>query len=86
MARSNFRLINFINPKFEEGEAEIAEAEIYSFAKNCELTANEFILALEMSADGKLYSEPDTNGNSEKIKFLIAKNIMMIMAFGVIIA
>ena len=62
------RLINFINPKFEEGEAEIAEAEIYSFAKNCELTANEFLLALEMSADGKLYSEPDTNGNSEKIK------------------
>ena len=62
------RLINFINPKFEEGEAEIAEAEIYSFAKNCELTGNEFLLALEMSADGKLYSEPDTNGNSEKIK------------------
>lgn len=62
------RLINFINPKFEEGEAEIAEAEIYSFARNCELTANEFILALEMSADGKLYSEPETNGNSEKIK------------------
>lgn len=62
------RLINFINPKFEEGEAEIAEAEIYSFAKNCELTANEFLLALELSADGKLYSEPDTNGNSEKIK------------------
>ena len=62
------RLINFINPKFEEGESEIAEAEIYSFARNCELTANEFLLALELSADGKLYSEPDTNGNSEKIK------------------
>ena len=62
------RLINFINPKFEEGEAKIAEAEIYSFARNCELTANEFLLALELSADGKLYSEPDTNGNSEKIK------------------
>ena len=62
------RLINFINPKFEEGEAEIAEAEIYSFAKNCELTGNEFLLALEMSAEGKLYSEPDANGNSEKIK------------------
>lgn len=68
ISQFTIRLINFINPKFEEGEAEIAEAEIYSFAKNCELTANEFLLALELSADGKLYSEPDTNGNSEKIK------------------
>ena len=68
ISQFTIRLINFINPKFEEGESEIAEAEIYSFAKNCELTANEFLLALELSADGKLYSEPDTNGNSEKIK------------------
>lgn len=66
------RVLNFINPKFdpenEELETELAEAELYAFATNCELTANEFLLALEMATEGKLSSEPDEQGNSQKIK------------------
>ena len=66
------RVLNFINPKFDPEnqilETELAEAELYAFANNCELTANEFMLALEMATEGKLSSEPDDNGNSQKIK------------------
>ena len=63
------RVLNFINPKFaDQHEIELAEAELYSFAKKCELTANEFLLALELAADGKLFSEPDENGNSKKVQ------------------
>ncbi|MBT0551591.1 hypothetical protein [Riemerella anatipestifer] len=63
------RVLNFINPKFnDQHEIELAEAELYSFAKKCELTANEFLLALELASDGKLLSEPDENGNSRKVQ------------------
>lgn len=66
------RVLNFINPKFDPEnqvlETELAEAELYAFATNCELTANEFLLALEMATEGKLSSEPDEQGNSQKIK------------------
>lgn len=51
------RVISFINPKFDEGEFELAEADIYSFAKNCELTAEEFLLALELASERKLSNE-----------------------------
>ena len=59
------KVINFINPKFNEGEFELAEADLYIFAKGCELTADEFLLALRMAAEGKLSRE--INGNNEKI-------------------
>jgi hypothetical protein len=51
------RVISFINPKFDEGEFELAEADIYSFAKNCELTAEEFLIALELASERKLSNE-----------------------------
>ena len=59
------KVINFINPKFNEGEFELAEADLYIFAKGCELTPDEFLLALKMAAEGKLSRE--VNGNNEKI-------------------
>lgn len=63
------RVVNFINPKYNDiNESELAEAELYSFAKKCELTADEFLLALELAVDGKLFTEPDENGNSSKVK------------------
>ena len=63
------RVLNFINPKFnDEHEIQLAEAELYSFAKKCELTANEFLLALDLASDGKLFSEPDENGNARKVQ------------------
>jgi hypothetical protein len=63
------RVLNFINPKFaDQHEIELAETEIYSFALKCDLTANEFLLALELAVDGKLFSEPDENGNSKKVQ------------------
>ncbi|CAA7196836.1 hypothetical protein CHRY9293_02903 [Chryseobacterium potabilaquae] len=63
------RVLNFINPKFnDQNEIELAEVELYSFAKKCELTADEYILALELAADGKLFTEPNEEGNSGKVK------------------
>ncbi|GAB0155921.1 hypothetical protein CHRYSEOSP005_11830 [Chryseobacterium sp. Alg-005] len=69
IAEFTARLLSFINPKFEsDAEAEIAEAEIYAFASKCELTPDEYFLALELAADKKLFSEPDENGNSSRIQ------------------
>lgn len=64
------RVLNFINPKFDDPESEmpLAEVELYAFARSCELTCDEFLLALELAADGKLYTEPDEKGNSRKIQ------------------
>jgi len=62
-------VLNFINPKFnDQHEIELAEAELYGFALKCELTANEFLLALELAADGKLITEPDENGNTKRVQ------------------
>lgn len=63
------RLFSFFNPKFEsETEVEFARADIYAFAMRCELTAEEFLLALSLATEGKLKSEIDKDGNSETIK------------------
>lgn len=63
------RILNFFNPKFEDPhEEELAAADIYSFAMRCELTADEFMLALSLASEGKLKSEPDSDGNVEVIK------------------
>ena len=63
------RVLSFINPKFnDQQEIEIAEAELYSFAKRCELTTSEYLLALELAADGRLYSEPDESGKMKRIQ------------------
>ena len=63
------RVLKFIDPKFsDETEMQLAEAELYSFANRCELTASEMILALELATEGKLTTEPDSQGNSNKIK------------------
>ncbi len=64
------RVLNFINPKFDDQDTELqlAEAELYSFAQKCELTADEFMIALEMAADGKLYTEQDEKGVSKRIQ------------------
>ncbi|MGX9985868.1 hypothetical protein [Soonwooa purpurea] len=64
------KVLNFLNPKFqdEEIELELAEAELYSFARNCELTASEFMIALELAAEGKLSTIPDENGKNQQVK------------------
>lgn len=63
------RLISFFNPKFEDDtEAELAAADVHSFASRCELTAEEFMLALSLATEGKLKSEMDKEGHSETIK------------------
>lgn len=63
------RILNFFNPKFEDPhEEELAAADIYSFAMRCELTADEFMLALSLATEGKLKSEIDSEGNAEVIK------------------
>lgn len=64
------RVLNFINPKFDDPDSEmpLAEVELYAFARSCELTCDEFLLALELAADGKLYSEPDDKGTARKIQ------------------
>ncbi len=63
------RILNFFNPKFESpSEEELASADIYLFASRCELTADEFLLALSLATEGKLKSEIDKDGNAETIK------------------
>ncbi len=63
------RLFSFFNPKFEsETEAEFARADIYAFAMRCELTSDEFNLALHLATEGKLKTEIDKDGNAETIK------------------
>ena len=60
--------MSFINPKFNsDEEAEFAQAEVYEFAKRCELTAKEFLLALELASKKKLTQENE-NGIPETIK------------------
>lgn len=50
------QILNFINPKFEsEEEYNGSVFVLLEFAKTCELTAREMLLALEMAADGKLF-------------------------------
>ncbi|ROI02915.1 hypothetical protein EGI16_12140 [Chryseobacterium sp. G0240] len=64
------QVLNFFNPKFEdpEIEEELARADILRFATRCELTSEEFLLALTLATEGKLQSAPDSAGNVENIK------------------
>ncbi|WP_347219341.1 hypothetical protein [Chryseobacterium sp.] len=64
------KLLNFFNPKFEdpEIESELARADILKFVMRCELTADEFLLALTLATEGKLRTEPNSDGNTENIK------------------
>lgn len=63
------KVINFFNPKFEtETEVELARADIFKFALRCELTAEEFLLALNLATEGKLKSEINGEGGAEVIK------------------
>lgn len=63
------KVLNFFSPKFSsEKELELAEVELINFAKNCDLTSDEFLYALELAADGNLYSEPDEIGKSKKVQ------------------
>ncbi|OPC76197.1 hypothetical protein BAZ12_19500 [Elizabethkingia miricola] len=50
------RVISFINPKSDDPDAEfpLAAAEIKDFAKDCQLTAEEFLSALRLATKGKL--------------------------------
>lgn len=51
-------VMNFINPKLDsEEEFQASLFVLVEFAKKCELTAAEYLYALELAADGKLYSE-----------------------------
>lgn len=65
---------SFFNPKFtgsaaeQDLQQELAAATIYDFAKKCELTEKEFMLALTLATEGKLKSEIDNEGNAETIK------------------
>lgn len=67
-------ICSLFNPKFngskseQDAQSELAFATVYSFAKNCELTANEFIIAFNLAAEGKLKTEEDKNGKSESIQ------------------
>lgn len=62
-------VLDFINPNFNsETEYNIAKICLIEFAKTCEITADEFIHALELASENKLYTEPNSNGNSERIK------------------
>lgn len=68
------KICSLFNPKFsgssaeQDAQSEIAFATTYDFAKKCELTAQEFILAFHLASEGKLKTESDTNGNSEIVK------------------
>ena len=50
------RVISFINPKFDnpETEFELSMLEIKDFAKECQLTPEEFLSALRLATKGKL--------------------------------
>ena len=51
-------VLNFIDPKFnDEIEFETNKAMLIEFAKNCELTADEFMNALMLASKGKLVVE-----------------------------
>lgn len=64
------KVLNYFNPKFEdpEIEEELARADILRFAMRCEITEAEFMLALDLATDGKLKTEPDSNGNVGSVK------------------
>lgn len=63
------RMLSLINPKFEEeSEMKIAKMELQDFANKCELTPKEVLLAVEMCIDGRLYSEPNESGFSERLR------------------
>lgn len=60
----------FINPNLEsEAELNIVLAILMDFSADCELTANEFMMALKLSADGKLFLE-GVDGKSIPVKLL----------------
>ena len=68
------KICSLFNPKFtgtqaeQDAQSEIAFATAYDFAKKCELTADEFLLAFQLGSEGKLKSEEDHNGNSTPIQ------------------
>ena len=62
-------VLNFINPKFEsEEEYMAAKSILIEFSHKCDLTPAEFMLGLEMAADGILVSVPDHEGKSYPVK------------------
>lgn len=65
------KVLNYFNPKYGENptlEEELACADIHRFAMRCEITEDEFMLALDLATEGKLKTEPDAAGNTENIK------------------
>lgn len=61
-----FRVISFINPKFEDDDEDnplsdfnLAKNELLEFSQNCQITANEFIIALDMATRGLLVLNGD---------------------------
>lgn len=64
------KVLNYFNPKFDdpEIEEELARADIFRFALRCEITEEEFMLALDLATEGKLQTAPDLAGNVENIK------------------
>lgn len=63
------RIFSLINPKFtEEYEENIAMFELKEFVTKCELTPSELMIAIDMCLKGRLYTEPNAEGYSERIK------------------
>lgn len=65
------KVLNYFNPKYGENptlEEELACADIHRFAMRCEITEDEFMLALDLATEGKLKTEPDAAGNIGNIK------------------
>lgn len=61
------KVLSFLNPKFEdEMEYNISLSILMDFCSDCELTDEEYLQALKMSADGKLTLEE--NGEAKTIK------------------
>ncbi|MEN5308779.1 hypothetical protein ABE425_14780 [Chryseobacterium cucumeris] len=64
------KVLSYFNPKFEDPEVEekLACEDIKRFALRCEITEEEFMLALDLATEGKLQTAPDSAGNVENIK------------------
>lgn len=64
------KVLSYFNPKFEDPEIEekLACEDIKRFASRCEITEDEFMLALDLATEGRLQSSPDSAGNVENIK------------------
>lgn len=65
------KVLAFINPKYSDennpNDVRLDFGVIVDFSRTSDLTANEFMLALQLSADGKLFSE-GSDGKSSEVK------------------